>query len=99
MSLDTKRPAKAWKKARQQAAAILERRCREWNDAHGVGTEVRYHPVIFLPEHRLTKTRSKAYVMGGHSAVLFVEGEAGCVSLDAVKAVFMCEEEDEDPSN
>lgn len=58
-------------------------RCDEWNRNHPVGTQVEYHPVIKDPAHKVTKTRSEAYVMSQHTPVVFVEGVAGCVSLDA----------------
>jgi hypothetical protein len=63
--------------------AALELRCAEWNAKHRVGTKVEYHPVIGEKDHRLTRTRSAAYVLSGHTAVLFVESESGCVALDA----------------
>jgi hypothetical protein len=66
-----------------QTAASLERRCMEWNAEFPIGTQVEYHPVINNPQHRVTKTRTGAYVLSGHTAVVFVEGVAGCVALDA----------------
>jgi hypothetical protein len=58
-------------------------RCDAWNKAHPVGTEVEFHPIIGKPDHRVTRTRTEAYVMSAHTAVVFVEGVAGCVALDA----------------
>ena len=71
----------------QSSIAVLERRCHNWNSKYPVGTDVEYHPVIGEEAHRVTKTRHEAYVLAGHTAVLFVEGQSGCVALDTVKAI------------
>ena len=63
--------------------AKLAARCEEWNAAHPVGTQVMYHPVIGAPAFRVRKTRSAAQVLSGHTAVVWLEDEAGCVALDA----------------
>jgi hypothetical protein len=68
----------------QRAVATLERECMEWNARHTIGTEVEYHPVIGQSAHRVTRTRSSAYVLSGHTSVIFVESESGCVALDAI---------------
>jgi hypothetical protein len=73
-------------KRRQESNAVLERRCHNWNSGHSVGSEVEYHPVIGEEAHRITKTRSEAYVLSGHTAVIFVEGQSGCVALEAVRS-------------
>jgi hypothetical protein len=65
--------------------AELEAECLRWNAGHPIGTEVIYHPVIGEAKGTKTKTRTIAYVMSGHTAVLFVEGHAGCVALDAIE--------------
>jgi hypothetical protein len=60
----------------------LERLCAEWNAAHPVGT------VVDLKRDNgqtlRTTTRSKAEVLEGHSAVIWVRGVAGCYLLDRV---------------
>lgn len=56
-----------------------------WNASHPVGTPVmRYRLINPLREGTRTKTRSKAWVMGGHSAVVMVEGVSGGVLLESV---------------
>jgi hypothetical protein len=70
---------------RQKTAATLERECMLWNAMNPIGTEVEYHPVIGEASHRITRTRTGAYVLSGHTAVIFIEGQAGCVALDACK--------------
>jgi len=61
-------------------AAELRWECDRWNQ---LGTLVEYHPIIDKPEHRLRKTRTPAQVLSGHTAVVWLEGESGCVALDA----------------
>lgn len=63
--------------------AALEGQCRRWNDTYPVGTTVEYHPVIGEPEHRIRTTRTPAQILSGHTAVVWLEGERGCVCLDA----------------
>ena len=65
-------------------AEELQRQCDSWNEPHPIGTTVAYHPVIGEPDCRLRKTQTGAYVLSGHTAVLFLRGETGCVALDAV---------------
>lgn len=65
-----------------KTAAALGRQCAKWNAAHPIGTTVKYFPVTGNPKFAITKTKSNAYVLSGHTAVLFVEGVSGCVALD-----------------
>jgi hypothetical protein len=62
---------------------MLALQVENWNLKYPVGTEVEYHPVIGEPEHRVRKTRSVAEVLSGHTAVVWLEQERGCVALDA----------------
>ena len=46
----------------------------EWNSKHPVGTPVtRYALINPLREPQETKTRSEAWLMGGHTAMVMVE--------------------------
>lgn len=59
----------------------------EWNRLHSVGT-----PVIYYKDNRAepgneSKTRTPATLLGGHTAVVFVEGVAGCIALIHVEAI------------
>lgn len=57
----------------------------DWNAKHPVGTPVtRYKLIRPLAEPQDTKTRSVAWVIGGHSAVVMVEGVAGGVIVESV---------------
>lgn len=50
-----------------------------------IGTAVRYYPVADEPEHHVTRITSEPWVMGGHSAVIKVEGVSGGVCLTHVR--------------
>jgi hypothetical protein len=70
---------------KRPTAAQLQTLCDEWNAAHPVGTPViRYKLVNPLEDGTATKTRSEAWVMSGHSAMVMVEGVAGGVVLESV---------------
>lgn len=60
----------------------LQQQCDRFNAAYPVGSAVRFRPVAGYRTTELTRTRSAAYVLSGHTAVIFVEGRAGCVALD-----------------
>lgn len=60
----------------------------EWNDAHPIGTPVWYWPGLredgIEAEH--STTRTAASVLGGHTAVVWVEGRGDCIALTHVEA-------------
>ncbi|MGW1160429.1 hypothetical protein ACWD48_19855 [Streptomyces sp. NPDC002519] len=70
---------------RQREAAAVD----AWNAAHPAGT-----PVIAYPGCRpefdgnatriVTSTRSKATVLGGHTAVVWVHGHSACIALSHI---------------
>lgn len=69
------------KKQEQKAQAAVDK----WNAAYPVGTDVmRYKFTNPLSDGSPTKTRSEAWVMGGHSAMVMVEGVRGGVDLESV---------------
>jgi hypothetical protein len=59
----------------------------DWNAKYPVGTPVTYYyakdPLI---EPRHSRTRSEAQLLAGHTAVVWLEGVAGCWALDCVRA-------------
>ena len=72
-------------KARAIQLARMQKACDDWNTANPVGTTV----LIKLDgrdEPQLTKTRSKAQILSGHSVVIWLEGVSGCYLLDRVRA-------------
>ncbi|WP_199546656.1 hypothetical protein [Streptomyces sp. N35] len=75
--------------ARRIELSELHRQVAVWNKAHPIGTAVTAYPAC-LPEdcptdERLdTTTRSKAQVLGGHTAVVWVHGHGACIALSHV---------------
>lgn len=57
-----------------------------WNERHSVGTPVRYWTFIREGDGKLSKTRSEAQLLSGHTAVVWVDGEPGCIALSHVEA-------------
>jgi hypothetical protein len=62
-----------------------EAAARDWNTKHRIGTLVEVR--LDGGSLKETKTRSEAWVMGGHSAVVMLEGIAGGYSLRRVRAL------------
>jgi hypothetical protein len=70
---------------KQKSPEELQSLADQWNRNHFVGAEVtRYALINPLREPTVTKTTSEAWVMGGHSVVVMVEGFPGGQSLQAV---------------
>ena len=74
----TGRPAR--KSATQMQAA-----CDKFNAAHPVGAAVSVK--LDGGEVRETVTNSEAQVMGGHTAVIWLDGIRGCYDLERVTAL------------
>ena len=62
----------------------LEEECSQFNALYPIGTEMNYHHVIGEAPSTRHKTRSKAQVLLGHTAVVWLEGVSGCVCLEAL---------------
>lgn len=60
-----------------------EAEAKAWNSLHPVGTEV--HVTKDDGTVVQTKTRSEAWALMGHTAVVQLEGLSGCYLLDRVK--------------
>jgi hypothetical protein len=70
---------------KKKTPAVLEKEAAAWNAKHPVGTPVtRYKIIDPLEDGKDTKTRSEAWVMGGHSVMVMVEGVSGGVCLESV---------------
>jgi hypothetical protein len=62
--------------------------CDKFNEAHPVGTKVRYWKKEREGEPSgVAQTRSMAQVLSGHTAVVWVVGEPGCIAMSHVQAV------------
>lgn len=57
-----------------------------WNSDHPVGTPVLYWPGVLKGPGRASRTRTPAWVIGGHSAVVSVDGYSGGIALTHVRA-------------
>ena len=69
----------------RKSAAQLQADCDKSNAAHQVGASVSVK--LDSGEVRETVTNSEAQVMGGHSAVIWLDGVSGCYDLERVTAV------------
>jgi hypothetical protein len=68
-----------------QATAKLQAVCDKFNAAHQVGAAVSVE--LDSGKVRETVTTSEAQVMGGHSAVIWLDGISGCYDLERVMAL------------
>ena len=67
----------------------------KFNRDHKVGTPVKYwigarrrdREGRDLDGGSVSKTASEAFVVGGHSAVVMIDGVSGCVAISHVKAI------------
>ena len=58
-----------------------------WNDAHPVGTSVRYWTGLREGRGKPSTTRTEASVLGGHTAVVWVVGEPACIALTHIETI------------
>ena len=61
-----------------------QRKVDAFNHAHPVGTPVRVYPGVLNGRSDDTCTKTKALVLGGHTAVVWVEGHSSCIALSHV---------------
>jgi adenosine/AMP kinase len=66
-------------------AVALQRQCDDWNNAYPIRQLVRVRKDDGSTID--TCTRSAAQVLSGHTAVIWVEGIAGCYLLDRVRPI------------
>lgn len=79
---EAKRRARAEAKDRRAAAAREALAVLAWNQDHRVGTAVTVR--LDNRDPIQTRTRSKAELLGGHTAVVWLENVGGCVLLERV---------------
>jgi hypothetical protein len=72
---------------KRPTAAQLQKQCDNWNAKNPSGTTVSYESIVGRGESFRGKSNGEAEVMGGHSAVIWLLGKSGCVSLDHCTAV------------
>lgn len=69
-------------------SADLAAEVTDWNDANAVGTVVRYWRGAKSGEPSgVGETVSRAAVLGGHTAVIWINGCSGCIALSHVEVV------------
>lgn len=61
----------------------IEKQVSGWNSSVKIGDLVTY--LDDYKEANITRTRSEASLLGGHTAVVWIEGRVGCVNLARVK--------------
>lgn len=59
---------------------------RRWNEAHPVGTPVRYWTGAKWGAGEVGTVREAAYVLGGHTPCAFVTGHPACIALTHIEA-------------
>lgn len=62
-----------------------EKEAREFNKLFPKGTRVRYWTLKREGRGKVSRTRSEAQVLSGHTAVVWVEGEGYCVALSHIE--------------
>ena len=68
-----------------QGVGAAKKLVKQWNATYPLGTEV----IVTLDSgaEKLTQTRSEAWLLGGHTAVVMVDGIAGCYALQRCRAI------------
>jgi len=85
----------AYRRPKPKTPAQLQKQCDDWNARYPVGTEVEYYPVMGDTQYSVHRTRMPAQVLSGHTAVIWIEEKAGCVSLDHVSVILKPDEVNE----
>lgn len=65
----------------------LNEQLAAWNALHPVGCRVRYYPVPGRGQHTDTVTRSEAWILGGHSIVVQIQGRTGGVAINHLERI------------
>lgn len=60
---------------------------RHFNKRHPIGTSVRAWPGVREGDGKLTKTIGEAFVLGEHTAVVFVKDVRGAIALSHIEVV------------
>ncbi len=63
------------------------RKAEAWNESVKVGDLVEYFPIKGEKESRKLRTRTKAEVLSGHTAVVWLIDQSGCVAVSHCKKV------------
>lgn len=66
-------------------ASKAQKMVDKWNAKYATGQPVKYWPITRDQDFRQSKTRSAAVLLGGHTAVVWVEDHSACVALSHVE--------------
>lgn len=69
------------------SAAKLSQQVTDFNKRFPIGTSVRYWTRSKNEPAKLSKTRTHAEVLSGHSSVVWVDGYPACIALNLVEPV------------
>lgn len=75
------------RRPRKPSIEALQLQVFNWNERYPIPMEVDYHPVIGEAACERFRTCSRAFILSGHTACIFLEGKSGCVALDACEPV------------
>ena len=86
---ETKGKKKRGREVKRPDPDASAKQVEEWNAKYPVGTKVRRYELVHPRggNATVTETRSEAWLMGGHSAVVLLKGHAGGHMLDAVEVI------------
>ena len=65
----------------------LMQQVESFNKKNSIGTSVRYWKFTREGDGLESKTRSEAILLGGHTPVVWVEGEPGCIALSHIEVI------------
>lgn len=72
---------------KKKTKAAEEKAVERFNEAHEIGTEVRYWTGMREGDGKLSKTRTLAQMLSGHTAVVWIEDHGACIALTHIEAV------------
>lgn len=73
------------KRPKPPTAAEQQRACDDWNTLHAIGTAI--HVTQDDGSSKAAVTESRAWLLGGHTAVIMLSGVSGAYSLERVHPV------------
>lgn len=76
----------------RKTPAQLQAQCDAWNKLHGIGRLIAYEEIRGGGESHRGRSTTEAQVLGGHSAVIWLAGKSGCVSLSHCMALVSTEQ-------
>jgi hypothetical protein len=75
------------KPTKQELRRQLDEQRNAWNERYPLGSSIVIRPPNQASDPRETRTRSQAWVVGGASVMVMVEGAPGVVAIDDIESV------------